>query len=396
MPRIIHRYIFKEICVIFAISLVTFTFILLVAKVFTFTDLIVNKGIPPAVLGWLIVYKLPYFFVFTFPMSTLMSVLVTFLRLSQDHEITALKASGVSLVQLLPPVLVVSLLACAATTTMAVALMPQGNRAFNGLIHRLTHQKAYVGIRPRIFIDDFKDMVLYVNSVDPSGRHLERIFIADERDPKLSHAITARQGTVLKNSNTGDMVLHLVNGEIHYDSKDLKRSDTVRFDTYDLSLVMPGLGTKEADRDVGEKEMHLKELWRMIRTAKVKDARYNMLVMAFVEKFSIPASCLILAFVGVSVAVRSKAQGYSASVAMALAIFLAYYVLLSAAKSLGESGTVPPAVGMWVPDLLLGVLAAVMFARACREAPATVAVTVFEAIDRAKGLLGIGKGPKRP
>ena len=150
MPRILYRYIFKEICLVFGISLFTFTFVLLVAKIFTFTDLVVNKGVSPVALIHLIGYKLPYFFVFTFPMSTLMATLITFLRLSQDLEITALKASGVSLVQLLPPVLVLSVFAHLATTFMAVFLMPEGNRAFKGLINDLTHQKAYVGIVPQI------------------------------------------------------------------------------------------------------------------------------------------------------------------------------------------------------------------------------------------------------
>jgi lipopolysaccharide export system permease protein len=369
MPRILYRYILKEICVVFGISLVTFTFILLVAKIFTFTDLVVNKGVSPVVLLHLIGYKLPYFFVFTFPMSTLMATLITFLRLSQDLEITALKASGVSLVQLLPPVLVVSIFAYLVTTFMAVFLMPEGNRAFKGLVHDLTNQKAYVGIVPQIFIDEFEGLVLYVNSVDTSGRRLEKIFISDERDPDLSHAIIAKDGIVMANADRQGLVLRLNSGEIHYDSKDLKSTDTVQFNTYELSLDLARSATKGKEREVGESEMHLKELWQEMKRADGKGARYNALVMEFHEKFSVPFSCLILGFVGLAIAVQSKAHGFSAGTAMALGIFLLYYVLLSAAKSLGESGAVPPALGLWLPNLLLGALAAFMFVRACQERP---------------------------
>jgi len=369
MPRIIYRYILKEISLVFVVSLITFTFILLVAKIFTFTDLIVNKGVSPIVLIDLIGYKLPYFFVFTFPMSTLMATLVTFLRLSHDYEITALKASGVSLVQLLPPVLTLSCFSLLTTALMAVYLMPEGNRAFKTLVHNLGQQKAYVGISPRIFVDDFAGLVLYANGVDTSGRGLDNIFIADERDPDLSHAIVARKGIVLENPAKKGLVLRLVDGEIHFDSKDLKSSDTVQFKSYELAMDLPQLVKGDDPGELGESEMSLRQLWEKIRSAEKKDTKYNMLVMELHEKFALPFSNLILGFIGLSLAVRTRAHGYSAGVAMALGVFLCYYVLLSAVKSLGESATLPPAFGMWLPNILLGILSMVMFVQACRETP---------------------------
>jgi len=396
MPRILYRYIFKEICLVFGISLVSFTFVLLVAKIFTFTDLVVNKGVSPVVLIHLIGYKLPYFFVFTFPMSILMATLITFLRLSQDFEITALKASGVSLVQLLPPVLVLSLFAHIATTFMAIYLMPEGNRAFKGLVDELTHQKAYVGIEPQIFIDDFEGLILYVNSVDTSGRHLEKIFIADERDPELSHAIVAKEGVVMGNANKQGLVLRLSSGEIHYDSKDLKSTDTVQFNTYELSLDLPRSANSAGAKQVGESEMRVKELWKEIKATEGKGVKYNTLVMEFHEKFSVPFSCVILGFVGVTIAVQSRAHGFSAGVAMALGIFLLYYVLLSAAKSLGESGAFPPALGMWMPNVLLGALSAVMFVRACQERPIKSIETLVRFVQKLRTLFAFQRGQQAP
>jgi len=287
MLRIVYRYILKELFLVFGISLVTFTFILLVAKIFTLTDLVVNKGVSPVALCRLISYKLPYFFVFTFPMSTLMATLITFLRLSHDNEVVALKASGVSLYQLLPPVLTLSLLAYLATTLMAVFAMPEGNRAFRGLVYALTEQKAYVDIKPQIFNDDFKDIVLYVNNVDPSGRILEKVFISDERDPKLSHAIVAQRGVVLSDAERKTLALRLIDGEIHYDSKDLKSSDTVRFETYELALNLQQFVHRSGPAEPRESEMSLTELWRKIRAAKVRNVKYNLMLMEFHEKLSI-------------------------------------------------------------------------------------------------------------
>lgn len=386
MPRIVHRYILKEIFLVFWISLGTFTFVLLVAKIFTFTDLVVNKGVSPVALIHLIAYKLPYFFVFTFPMSVLIATLVTFLRLSHDHEITALKASGISLYQLLPPVLVLSMFAYLTSTVMAVYLMPKGNRAFRGLVYELTQRKAYIGITPRIFIDDFKGMVLYVNNVDTTGRTLENVFIADERDSELSHAIVAQKGLVLSNAEHKTLALRLIDGEIHYDSKDLKSSDTIQFQTYQLALDLPQFSHDSAPGQPDQGEMPLKELWRKIRTAEVRDAKYNMMLMDFHEKFSLPLSCLILGLIGLSLAVQSTDHSYAAGVTMALGIFLLYYVLLSAARSFGESGALPPALGAWMPNLMFGALSAVMFVRACHETPMKSLVTLTRLAEQARSL----------
>ncbi|NVM57349.1 MAG: LptF/LptG family permease, partial [Desulfobacterales bacterium] len=100
--------------------------------------------------------------------------------------------------------------------------------------------------------------------------------------------------------------------------------------------------------------------------------------------FSVPFACLILGFIGISLGVQSRAHGHSAGVAMALSVFLLYYVLLCAAKSFGESGAFPPALGMWMPNLLLGALAALMFARASRETPIKSLVVLSRLAEQAR------------
>jgi lipopolysaccharide export system permease protein len=300
---------------------------------------------------------------------------------------TALKASGVSLLQLLPPVLLLSVFGFVTTTAMAVYLMPEGNRAFQDLVSRLSRQKGYVGITPRIFVDDFAGMVLYVNSVDTSGKMLENIFIADTRDPDLSHTIIAAKGIVMETPERQGFAMRLYDGEVHYDSKNLKSSDTVQFKTYELALDIPQLVDENRSGKLGESEMPITQLMNKIKTTDPKNQRYNMLVIELHEKFALPFSCILLGFIGMALAVQSRAHGYSAGVAMSLGIFLFYYILLSAAKSLGESGIVPPALGMWMPNLLLGTLAVGMFVQACREAPTKTLLLLYTVMDKIRTIV---------
>nr|HID59442.1 LPS export ABC transporter permease LptF [Desulfobacterales bacterium] len=367
MCRIVHRYILKELCVIFGLSLTTFTFILLVTKLFALTDLVVNKRISPDIIALLIAYTIPYFFVFTFPMSTLLAVLMTFLRLSHDNEITAMKAAGINLYQLLPPVLILSISAYLIDSFIAIHLLPKGNRAFNDLVYRIAKERAYIGIKPRIFNDDFKDIVLYVNKIDPSGKVLEGVFISDQRDPAFSSTIIAKKGVILTDKENKVLVLRVFQGTIHHDSEDLSTSSTTYFKTYDLVLNLEQLGQKRRTGEIGESEMDISELWAKIRSRKNHDVKYNLMLMELHKKFSIPFACLVLGLIGVPLGIQTRASGPHAGVSLGLIIFLLYYILISAASSLGESGLYPPVIGMWLPNILLGILAVFMLKKTAEE-----------------------------
>ncbi|MDY6850492.1 MAG: LptF/LptG family permease, partial [Thermodesulfobacteriota bacterium] len=100
MKRIIPLYLIRELLPPFFVNLLVFTFVLLLAKVLELTELVVVKGVEPATIMKLLGYSIPFLLSLTIPMSTLLAVLLTFLRLSGDNEITVLKSAGVSLYKL--------------------------------------------------------------------------------------------------------------------------------------------------------------------------------------------------------------------------------------------------------------------------------------------------------
>jgi lipopolysaccharide export system permease protein len=369
MPRIIHRYILKELFQFFAVSIITFTFVLLVTKVFTFTDLIINKGVAPSAIGLLILYTLPYSFVFTLPISTLLAVLLTFLRLSHDNEMTAIKASGISLYQTLPPVVVLSVFTYLCASYMAIYAMPKGNRAFNELVYSVASERAYAGIKPRYFNDDFKDIVIYANEVDVSGKFLQDIFISDQRNPRLSNTIVAKKGVIVSDTEQKRLALKLIEGNIHYDSQDMTSSDTIWFSQYELSLDLQQLMKNNNGEALGKSEMSLSELIAKLKSYKTKGMQYNLFLMELHKKFAIPLSCIILGLIAVPIGMQTKISGSSGGVSFGLVVFLLYYILFAAGKSFGESGAYNPAFGIWFPNILLGALTVFMVRKAAKEEP---------------------------
>jgi len=114
----------------------------------------------------------------------LLAVLLAFGRLSSDNEITVLKASGLSLYLLLPPVLIVALLAGALTLFISLVAVPWGNSGFKQMTVDVARKYAATAIRERIFLDDIPGIVLYVDHYDEATRRMERVMIQDGRDPE--------------------------------------------------------------------------------------------------------------------------------------------------------------------------------------------------------------------
>ena len=107
---------------------------------------------------------MPAFMVITLPLAFLMGILLAFGRLSADAEVIALKASGVSLQQMLKPVMLVATVTALLTAVLSIYAAPASNRAFRSKVYDIATQKADVGITPQIFNADFDGLVLFRNN----------------------------------------------------------------------------------------------------------------------------------------------------------------------------------------------------------------------------------------
>ena len=114
-------------------------------------------------------------------MALLLGLLVAFGRLSADREFVAMQACGVSLLRLLRPVGLLSLMAWAATSYMLIVALPNANQAFREITFNIVAERAEGEVRPRVFFEDFPDVVLYVREVSPSGGGWNDVFMADNR-----------------------------------------------------------------------------------------------------------------------------------------------------------------------------------------------------------------------
>jgi lipopolysaccharide export system permease protein len=371
MNTIIQRYILKELLPPFGISLTFFSFIFIITQMNLIMGYLVTYQIGIGTIALLLVYAMPYFLQFVIPMSVMLSTLLTFLRMSGDMEIVALKASGVSIYRLLPPVLLFGLMGMLLTAGITIYASPRGHRASKQLIYDVAAANVDLGLKPRQFVDTFKDVVLYVHEIDSDSKILKNIFIEDHRSAKISSTVLAPRGQLFFDPRQLTMQLRLFDGTIHQVDVEERQANTVAFESYDIRLDMKR--NIEALGEKGEhvKEMGLAQLYRAIDAAKGKKARFKAL-KEWHKKFSLPAACLAMALLGMPLGIRARSAKRAYGIGLGLAFFLLYYVMLSVGWMLAESGLYPPVVGMWAPNGVCTAVGAFLLVRAVHEKPVVV------------------------
>jgi len=368
MKKIIDIYILKEMIPNFTTSLIVFTFLVLAGRILKLTEWMVNHGVALSQVLLITLYTLPYVLFFTLPMATLLASLIAFSRLNEDNEIVALRSSGVSLFQILPPVVTFCIISYVFASLVASYLFPLGNHAMARLLFEVARVNTSIGIKQGVFNDNIPNIVLYANHISASDQTMEGVFVFDERDPTLSNTIIARQGKISSDSEQMSINLHLTDGCSFMVSKDLDSSRRLQFKSYDLNIALKDIIHRFSSRMKGEKEMSISELRRKLRETKKGTMRHNTLTMELQRKFSIPLACLILGLIGLPLGLMMRARGRSWGIALSIAIFMVYYILLSAAGSMGETGKLNPALAIWIPNMVLGAATFILYWWAARDA----------------------------
>ena len=353
----IHSYISREISLPVILSLLIFTFVLLMGRIPRLTELVVSKGVPASEILQLFSYLLPTFFSITVPLSFLLGILLAFGRLSADSEFIALKASGISLYSLLKPVLVMALCFSLLTAWLTISIEPAGKTAFRSKLLQIASSRASVGIRPGIFNDDFDGLVLYTRTMDDRQGVMREVFISDEREGETPATIVARQGRFIPDPTNFKLTLRLSDGTIHRrpDNDPKSTYQIIGFSNYDINLDIGqqlGSGTQ---RHRSRGELSWSELGTAYKNANNERTKFSFSVEKH-KRVAIAFAPLVFALVGVPLGLQSNRSGKGAGFALALAIALIYYLLLSVSSTIAGKGMLPAAIALWLPNccFLLG------------------------------------------
>jgi lipopolysaccharide export system permease protein len=382
MKLILYKYIVNEIWPMFLVSLFVSVFIIVATKMLSIMELIVNRGVNAGNVGRMLVYLIPDIVMFALPAVCLIAVVVAFLRLSADSEIISLKSCGISLYQMLPPVVILSFFALLISLSVGIIAVPWGNRSFKDVIFQIAESKADLGIKERLFCEPFDGVVFYVNSYSTRDRVMKDVFVVDRRDAKITNTIIAEEGRILSYPQQRIITVHFLSGTISTVEKNLDSARSIKFDVYDMNIGLKDIMSALASRKKAPKELSVKELVKQINISQKGELTYNEMMIELLEKLSIPIAVFLMGVIGVPLGVQIRARGRSAGIGISLVVFLVYYMCLAGMRSICETGNVSPTSGIWIPDIFLFISCIYLLQRVANERSINFLSVFFSKVKR--------------
>jgi LPS export ABC transporter permease LptF/LPS export ABC transporter permease LptG len=397
--RLLTRYILREVLSHALLGGVLFTFVLFTSRLNKILEIVVRDSASLTDAMRLVAYFLPEALVVTIPMAVLVGILLGLSRLAADSEITAMRAAGMGALDFVRIVSLVSIGALALGLFNSLVLAPRSAAALLALQDNLKYSQASFEVEPRVFDEDFKNFVLYVQDVRPgSGAALWRhVFVADLTQPATPKITTAEQA-IVTSAGPGNLNLHLTDGAQHdisptdpnqYNISTFHTTDipmqtgaqdeahVSRSNTYTLALSLPELmaDMKNPPRPVvagpsGSQPRPWASPAEREHAARTYRIELN-------KRFSYPFACLVLMLVGVPLGLSSKRGGKSTGFVLTILLVLLYYFLSSVGVALANQGKLPPFLGVWSANIIFAAAGVLLLQQLSRGG---VALSIFSSL----------------
>ncbi len=385
---ILWRHVIQEMIAPTLLGFGVFTFLMLMRFLLRISQIWIQYGAELATVLWAIVYSLPFIVVLTLPMGLLVGGLIAFGRMSSDFEIVALRASGVSLLHLMPPVLILAGIAWAVTSYVFMVSLPWGNTSLREMNWETITKRAFSGeIKPRVFIEDFPGLVLYIEDIVDDGREWRGVFAArTDNDPP--NIVRAERGFLRIDDDTRKTYLLLENGTLIGSAEDPLEATVTRFDRQTMLIY-----SEEEDGSVlGQlgkdgRSMTLTELRRTITDRQqVGDPAYDLQVEVH-KKYAFPFACIIMGLISLPLGISTQRQTTAAGFGIGTAVIVVYYFFLQNGEQQGDVGNIQPWLGMWAGNLIMGTVALVLLWKKSREVDFGIVRGVQPLLERRSALV---------
>jgi len=354
---IVHKSIFRELLRNLTVIIFSLSVILFMEKFVHLTRLFMGKGADFVDVLKIFIYLQPTIMILSLPMAILISIFLTYGRMATDGEIVVLKASGMSFPGISSAAVALSVICFGALLCVSLYLLPRSMYSFKHTLHETIVKKASMTFEPGSFSDVFKGTVIFVKNV-PAKDEFSGIFVYREADETVKNpvVIVAEKGMISSNPAEGLIKLNMKNGLIH-SYKDEKSSE-ITFSEYDFVLTS-GIETM---KKIKPDEIVTSELWKGRKDKISWGIELN-------RRFALPVACLIFGILGPSLSNRVGKTGRLGGFSLSLAVLISYYMVQVLGEGLAKSGKIPVFLGVWMPNLLFGLLSVHFFYNAYKDKP---------------------------
>ena len=344
---------------IFSIS--AFTVVSLsIGVMFDLIRKIVEFGFPFSLALKILILKLPGFLVLSFPMSVLLSTLLTYGKLSSNSELLALRSLGIKTSRFIVPALIVSIIMTGLTFFFNNSLVPYSNKLAEISIRDGLGKSTIIETGNDVFFPGYGSLIdPKTNKPSEKNTYLTQIFFSRVVQNKIMKNVTlldfsrigSKQVLSAESASFDKDNLRWIfkNGKIVYFSSDAQTS-IVNFSTYFYPLGDGPLKVSEIQKDANDmtvaEAIAAKNIYE--NSGNIKEAR--KMKVRIQEKFTLPCACLVFGLIGSSLGSKSnlrssRSQGFGLSVIL----ILIYYIMSFLFSSLGVKGLLTPIFAAWLP-----------------------------------------------
>ena len=374
MSHIVDRYLIREILLPLFLGLVMLTFVLEIPPILREGEALIAKGVAWSIVARVLLTLLPQALCITIPMALLLGILIGLGRLSADREFVAMQACGISPFRLMRPIVLVAVLATAATAYETIVALPNANQTFREITTNVVADRIENNVKRGVFFEDFPNRVIYVRDLPPGGGWRD-VFLTDSTRGDRTTAYFAREGRIVVDRGQRSVQVQLTNGTRHTTLGDKPEEyEGSEFESVVLALDPETVFPRPPSK--GPPEMTIAELRASIAEgAKRGDPNYSQRFM-IQQKFSIPIACPVLALIGLALGVSNRKGGHFASFVLGFSVIFVYYVLLWTSRDLALGGRLPPNWAPWIPNILLGAAGVFLMMQRARSADQPIRISL--------------------
>jgi len=348
--RILTRYILGEILSHALIGCALFTFILFMRDLPHILEMVVRNSSTFTNVMEILLFTLPNTFKVTIPMAVLVGVLLGLSRMAADSEIIAMRASGLGIGYFVRVASIVAVAGTLVGLANSLYIAPRANRAILEMEQALETSQASYEIQPRVFYEDFHNLVLYVQDVrsGSGAANWRQVFMADVTDPSTPRITTAASATVV-NDATQELLMRLRDGSRHETVAGQPQQYNIStFATTDLPLAL----SQQSDMHLGRMDTAIYALPMNALIQRIHGPDGKRFLIELHNRFAFPVACLVLMLVGVPLGVASRRGGKSSGFVFTILLVFFYYFLSSTGIALGRQNRLSAFFAVWLANLL--------------------------------------------
>lgn len=384
--KTLHLYLTRQVVATLVMTVAVFTFVLLLGNVLNdILALLVNGQATVGGLAAAIGLLIPFVLVFALPMGMLTAALLVFGRFSADQELTAVRSSGISLVALVTPILLLSLMLCGLSAWINMDIAPRCRVAYKHLYEEMKLKVNNSALPEGRFDKDVPHYMFYIGKND--GRTLHDVIIchvSGNAEHTVDQKISAESGTITR---TNGGVLVTLYKAYHWELMDNGNYTMGEMDPMKLQLASEDSGSLDSKpqlsdmtfRQLQEEQRELERSFSLPHQAKadaatlrkqlqqLNEMKKDVMTVILVQMHRQVAgafACFGFTLVGIPLGIRAHRRETNIGIAMALGLVFIYYGFMIIAQSLQTHPSIAPYLIYWVPNFLFQIVGAVMLWRA--------------------------------